>query len=81
MSSSTPAEIVADFYNYVIDKANGAAYYIFSDDEIVFVNRNGEDERIYEMWYTDGYFGYIEAALSNSYYIIIYQNGIIDFWD
>lgn len=81
ISVNTPAQQVIDFYNYIIENANGANEYVLSDDEIVYINRNGIDEQIYSIYYTKGDLGYIEASLANAYYVAIYSNGSVDFWD
>ena len=81
ISKNTSAQQVIDFYNHIISQANGNVSYYFSDDEIVYINRNGIDERIYHIYYCDGSLGYIEAEISDGYYMDIYSNGRVDFWD
>jgi hypothetical protein len=71
-----------DAFNYIINCANGAPAYILKNDEkIFFTFENGNIFNINEFWYTDGSINYIEAPLSNGYYVVINENGMVSTWD
>lgn len=71
-----------DVYNYIINCANGENEYILKNDEKMFYTfENGNIFSINKFRSTNGSLHYIEAPLSNYYYVDVFEDGTVHAWD